>query len=205
LDIIFQDDDLLVLNKPSGLLSVPGRLVEHKDSLTNRVQEQFPEARVVHRLDMETSGIMLMALNHPAQKNINLQFEKRQVDKTYFARVHGVIPDDTGMIDAPLICDWPNRPRQIVDFENGKPSQTKWQVIQRGDNFTRVKLSPITGRSHQLRVHLQYIGYPILGDPLYATGAARHSVERLQLHATDITFTHPTSGQPITIESTVPF
>lgn len=192
LTVLHEDADLLVLNKPSGLLSVPGRALDHKDSLLLRAEQQFGEAHAVHRLDMETSGIMVVARNKPALSHLSKQFQARQTDKRYVARVWGEMEQDHGEVDLPLICDWPNRPRQMVDHEVGKPSQTKWQIIEREEGgVTRVALTPITGRSHQLRVHMQALGYPILGDPLYANEAAFKAAPRLQLHAEMLAFKHP--------------
>lgn len=205
LDILYIDEDFVVLNKPSGLLSVPGRSEENKDSLASRVQSEFPEATIVHRLDMDTSGIMAMARNKAAHVAISRQFEQKETEKAYTAVVFGSVEGDTGKVDLPMRCDWPNRPRQIVDFEQGKSAQTLWQVIGRTDETTRVLLTPITGRSHQLRVHMQALGYPIMGDPFYAEGDARDSVDRLLLHATELSFTHHLTGKKITIESEVPF
>lgn len=205
LDILYIDEDFVVLNKPSGLLSVPGRSEENKDSLASRVQLEFPEATIVHRLDMDTSGIMAMARNKAAHVAISRQFEQKETEKAYTAVLFGSVEGDTGKVDLPMRCDWPNRPRQIVDFEQGKSAQTLWQVIQRSEETTRVLLTPITGRSHQLRVHMQALGYPIMGDPFYAEGDARDKVDRLLLHATELSFTHHISGKKITIESDVPF
>ncbi len=200
LNVLHEDADLLVLNKPSGLLSVPGRALDHKDSLLLRVEQQFGEAHAVHRLDMETSGIMVVARNKATLSNLSKQFQARQTDKRYVARVWGYIAESEGEVDLPLICDWPNRPRQMVDHEVGKPSQTKWRVLEREEGgITRVSLTPITGRSHQLRVHLQAIGHPILGDPLYANEAALKAASRLQLHAEMLAFHHPQTEQVMTM------
>ncbi len=201
LDVVYVDDDILVLNKPSGLLSVPGRLPEHKDSLQSRAQEQFPSATTVHRLDMETSGLIIMALNKPAHANLSKQFEQRLVEKFYMARVYGSPTTDTGCIEKPLICDWPNRPKQMVDFENGKQAQTYWRVLKREKLTTLLELKPVTGRSHQLRVHLQSIGLPIVGDKLYSQGAALLSAERLQLHSKQIKFMHPADDSMLMFEA----
>lgn len=191
LDVVYQDDDLLVLNKPSGLLSVPGRLPTHKDSLQSRAQQQFATATTVHRLDMETSGLIMMALNKSAHVELSRQFEQRLVEKVYIARVYGRPTAESGCIDKPLICDWPNRPRQVVDAVNGKPAKTHWKVIKQEPETALLELRPITGRSHQLRVHLLSIGLPIVGDCLYATGQALNYSDRLQLHSQQIRFHHP--------------
>ena len=205
LDILYIDDDFVVLNKPNGLLSVPGRLDEHKDSLSSRVQLEFPEATIVHRLDMDTSGIMAMARNKSAHVAISRQFEAKETEKSYTAVLFGVVRDDEGEVDLPMRCDWPNRPLQIVDFEQGKKAQTLWKVVERLEESTRVLLTPITGRSHQLRVHMQALGYPIMGDPFYAEGDARNRVDRLLLHATELSFMHHITGEKITVKSNVPF
>jgi tRNA pseudouridine32 synthase/23S rRNA pseudouridine746 synthase len=201
------DQDLLVLNKPSGLLSVPGRGEEKQDSLVSRVLNEFPEALVVHRLDMETSGLIIIARNPETRRALGRAFEKREVDKTYVAVVIGKIEPANGLIDLPLICDWPNRPRQMVDHSNGKPSVTRYRTLDYlGNNHTsRIELKPETGRSHQLRVHLQSIGHPILGDALYADDRVLRQAPRLQLHATSLRFTHPTSKNLLQLESRPPF
>jgi tRNA pseudouridine32 synthase/23S rRNA pseudouridine746 synthase len=201
LTILYQDEDILVLDKPAELLTVPGKALEHRDSLQIRVQRVFPTATIVHRLDMATSGILIMALNKPAHVNLSRQFENRLTSKTYFARVFGHIERDSGKIDLPLICDWPNRPKQMVDHEHGKPSQTHWQVIQRDAKSTLVELTPITGRSHQLRVHMLALGHPILGDRLYAHQEAKVNNPRLCLHAQMHEFSHPVSGEKLRFES----
>lgn len=205
LDVVFQDDDVLILNKPSGLLSVPGRQVMHKDSLQSRAQKQFPSATTVHRLDMETSGLIVMALNKASHVHLGRQFENRQISKTYIARVFGHMPTETGSIEAPLICDWPNRPKQKVDFEHGKQALTHWQVLTHEDQTTLIQLQPITGRSHQLRVHLLHLGFPIVGDQLYAQGDALDFADRLQLHSQSIGFIHPKNNCPLSFSTKTPF
>jgi tRNA pseudouridine32 synthase/23S rRNA pseudouridine746 synthase len=204
LDILHHDHELLLVNKPSGLLSVPGRGEHLSDCLIARVQEAFPEALLVHRLDMDTSGVMVFGLTPHAQRHLGLQFEKRQVKKAYVARVWGLIAEKTGEVDLPLIVDWPNRPLQKVDPENGKPAQTEWRVMRQGNGETRVRLYPRTGRSHQLRVHMREIGHPILGDPFYATGAAR-DFPRLMLHAESLRLRHPDGGKGLTFSVKAPF
>lgn len=201
LTIVYQDEDILVLDKPAELLTVPGKAIEHRDSLQIRVQRVFPTATIVHRLDMATSGILIMALNKPAHVHLSRQFENRLTSKTYFARVFGSVDGESGEIDLPLICDWPNRPKQMVDHEHGKPSQTHWQVVQRDAKSTLVKLTPITGRSHQLRVHMLALGHPILGDRLYAHEEAKVNNPRLCLHAQMHEFSHPVSGVKLRFES----
>ncbi|MFT2089831.1 RluA family pseudouridine synthase [Paraglaciecola sp. 2405UD69-4] len=205
LDIVYQDDDIVLLNKPSGLLSVPGKAKEHFDSLQTRVQLVFPTATVVHRLDMATSGLMLMALNKHAHRHISKQFELRETSKTYHAVVFGIMNNDSGEVNLPLICDWPNRPKQMVDHERGKKALTKWRVIERYTDSTRVELSPITGRSHQLRVHMLSLDHPIIGDKLYAHSQALKMAPRLNLHATNLSFRHPNTEKVMTFATQVPF
>ncbi len=191
IEIVYQDDSILVANKPAGLLSVPGRLAEHHDSLWSRLQSTYPDIQVVHRLDMATSGLMLLALTKAAERHLKKQFQYRLTHKIYYARVWGHPEQDEGDINLPLICDWPNRPRQKVCFEQGKPSQTRYQVVEREKQTSVVRLLPVTGRSHQLRVHMMALGHPILGDEFYAHEEARQSSDRLQLHATELGFYHP--------------
>jgi len=210
LDIIFQDQDIIVLNKSSGLLSVPGRLPEHQDCLQNRVKRVLPTATIVHRLDMATSGIIIMALNKPAHVAISRQFEQRKTKKSYIARVFGKVIKVEGSVDLPLICDWPNRPKQMVDHENGKKSLTNYSVLSystlsSGDESTLVELRPVTGRSHQLRVHMLALGHPILGDRLYAHEKALAVSPRLQLHARNLSLTHPVTGELLCFVAPCPF
>lgn len=210
LDIIYQDDDIVVINKGSGILSVPGRLPEHQDCLQNRIQRVLPTATIVHRLDMATSGIMIMALNKPAHVVISRQFEQRKTQKSYLARVFGSVAQDEGSVDLPLICDWPNRPKQKVDHENGKQSLTHYRVLSRSDSTdehasTLLELTPITGRSHQLRVHMLALGHPILGDRLYAPEPALTMSSRLQLHALQLSLFHPSTEQAISFNAPCPF
>ncbi|MEF1311553.1 bifunctional tRNA pseudouridine(32) synthase/23S rRNA pseudouridine(746) synthase RluA [Vibrio mytili] len=198
IDIVFEDEDILAVNKPSGLLSVPGRLAEHYDSMWSRLKASYPDIQVVHRLDMSTSGLMLLAKNKTAERALKKQFQYRLTHKVYYARVWGHIEQQQGEIDLPLICDWPNRPRQKVCFQDGKPSQTVFQTVKRevhttGEETTIVRLLPITGRSHQLRVHMQALGYPIVGDEFYASAEALAFSSRLELHAAELSFYHPES------------
>lgn len=202
--ILHHDHELLFVDKPSGLLSVPGKGEHLADCLIARVQAIFPEALLVHRLDRDTSGVMVFALTPHAQRHLGLQFEKRQTKKTYLARVFGRVEDREGTVDLPLIVDWPNRPKQHVDFENGKPAVTDWKVLRYEENATRMRLFPQTGRSHQLRVHMLELGHPILGDPFYATGAALDA-PRLMLHAESLRLRHPDGGKGITIKAKCPF
>ncbi len=199
------DESLLIVNKPSGLLSVPGRLDEHKDSLETRLRDIYPETLLVHRLDVPTSGVMVFALTKAAQRHIGMQFEKRQTRKTYVARVWGHMAEDSGHIDLPLIVDWPNKPRQKVCHETGKPSQTDWVVLEREAETTRVRLHPKTGRTHQLRVHLMAIGHSILGDRFYADDDALMAADRLQLHAEELALRHPVGGAEMVFTAKVPF
>ncbi|NLS13578.1 bifunctional tRNA pseudouridine(32) synthase/23S rRNA pseudouridine(746) synthase RluA [Vibrio sp. SM6] len=192
-DIIFEDEHILATNKPSGLLSVPGRLPEHRDSMWSRLQETHPDIQVVHRLDMATSGLMVFAKNKHAERALKKQFQYRLTHKQYIARVWGHVEADQGEINLPLICDWPNRPKQKVCFEHGKPSKTLYEVVAREAHTTVVRLLPITGRSHQLRVHMQALGHSIVGDEFYAEGPAFENYDRLALHAAELTFYHPKS------------
>jgi len=205
IEIIHKDEDLLIVNKPSGLLSVPGRLEEHKDSLETRLRDIYPDTLLVHRLDVPTSGVMVFALTKAAQRHIGMQFEKRQTRKTYVARVWGHVAEDSGHIDLPLIVDWPNKPRQKVCHETGKSSQTDWVVLEREAEATRVRLHPATGRTHQLRVHMMAIGHSILGDRFYADDEALMAADRLQLHAEELMLRHPVGGAEMTFRSEVPF
>ena len=207
LQILYADDSLLVLNKPSGLLSVPGRGEDKQDCLSRRAQSLYPDALVVHRLDMATSGLMLMAHGAAMQRALSQLFERREVNKRYVALVDGrlasaLTADGWGLIDLPIAVDWPHRPQRIIDAA-GKPSQTRWRSIGFDDatNLTRVELEPITGRSHQLRVHLQALGHPILGDALYAPGAVQARSPRLLLHACALRLLHPATGAPLSFES----
>ncbi|MCX9154938.1 RluA family pseudouridine synthase [Niveibacterium sp. 24ML] len=204
--LLYADDALLALDKPAGLLSVPGRGEDKQDCLSARVQASYPDAQIVHRLDMATSGILLMARGAPMQRLLSIAFQTRALEKHYVAIVSGLMPDDAGSIDLPLAADWPQRPRQKVDLHLGKPSLTHWQVLARDpvQGRSTVRLTPVTGRSHQLRVHLQALGHPILGDALYASGAdAAHP--RLMLHACTLRLAHPLTGAPLEINCPAPF
>jgi len=210
LQILYQDDDLLALSKPSGLLSVPAKNKDHQDCLQTRAEAEFPEARLIHRLDLDTSGVFLMALNKPAQAHINLQFEKRKTQKYYIAHVWGHVNEDSGQVDLPICVDWDNRPRQMISHEHGRASQTEWQVIEReyledGTAFSRMKLKPLTGRSHQLRLHMKEIGHPILGDVFYAPLDLQEKASRLLLHAESLTIQHPGNREMITFTDPAPF
>lgn len=208
MEFLFTDDTLLVLDKPSGLLSVPGRGPDKADCLAARAQVLYPDARVVHRLDMDTSGLMVMARGAAMQRALSHAFAARAVTKRYVAVVAGRLEAPEagwGTIDLPLIGDWPNRPRQMVDLVRGKPSVTHWRVLGHEGETTRVELEPVTGRSHQLRVHLAALGHPVLGDPLYASPAQRDLAGRLLLHACSLGFGHPERGVALTFESPAPF
>lgn len=204
LAVLHEDHEIVVVDKPAGLLSVPGKGEHLSDCLLNRVQEAFPTALLVHRLDRDTSGVMIFGLSPHAQRNLSMQFEKRSVKKTYIARVWGRLEPKTGRVEFPLIVDWPNRPRQKVCHETGKPAITDWRVMRQAEFETRVKLMPKTGRSHQLRVHMLAIGHPILGDPLYAEGAAA-TYPRLMLHSQELRLSHPESGRGLSFKANAPF
>jgi tRNA pseudouridine32 synthase/23S rRNA pseudouridine746 synthase len=199
------DDEILVVDKPTLLLSVPGRGPEKQDCLVSRLAAKYGEVLAVHRLDWETSGLMVLARNKEAHRTLSRQFQEREVAKQYLAVVLGHVYGQCGEVDLPLICDWPNRPRQKVDREQGKPSLTHWELLELGDKRSRLLLSPVTGRSHQLRVHMLSMGHPILGDPLYAEGEALTMAERLLLHATSLGFRHPLTGEMLGFESPPPF
>ena len=204
LEILHQDKDIIVINKPSGILSVPGRDPIHYDSIWSRIKAEHPNSQVVHRLDMATSGVMVYALRKSAESELKRQFRDRETHKVYYARVAGHVKQDTS-VNLPLICDWPNRPKQKVDHQIGKPSLTHVEVVSYGKRSTLVKLTPITGRSHQLRVHMMALGHPILGDGFYADPLAKSLADRLLLHAASLSFTHPYSAEPLTFDAEVPF
>ena len=204
IEVLHEDYEIAVVVKPEGLLSVPGRGEHLADCLLTRVQEAFPTALLVHRLDRDTSGVMVFAMTPHAQRDLSMQFETRRVKKTYVARVAGELQPKTGTVDAPLIVDWENRPRQMVCHETGKHAQTDWRVLRHAEGETRVRLKPHTGRSHQLRVHMLSLGHPILGDPLYATGAALDH-PRMMLHSEELRLSHPESGRGMNFRSKAPF
>jgi len=205
LNIIHRDTDILVVSKPSDILSVRGKDEDHADCLEARVLREYPMATVVHRLDRGTSGIFIMALNGRAHRHLGLQFERRQTRKTYIAEVFGIVEEDEGMIDLPLRTDWYNRPKQMVDTYFGREAVTRWKVLARGDGTTRLELNPKTGRSHQLRVHCQELGYPILGDSFYAPDRAIAMADRLMLHAQELEVRHPASGEALRFIDPCPF
>jgi len=204
LELIHEDHELLVVNKPAGLLSVPGKGDHLKDCLITRLQAAFPEALLVHRLDMDTSGVIVFARTPAAQRHLGLQFEKRMMKKSYLALVWGQVDGKEGVIDLPLIVDWPNRPLQKVCHETGRAAVTEWKVLRHDETSTRMRLFPQTGRSHQLRVHMRELGHPILGDPFYATGPARN-FPRLMLHAETLRLRHPDGGRGMTFRAKNPF
>jgi tRNA pseudouridine32 synthase / 23S rRNA pseudouridine746 synthase len=199
--LLHEDEALLVVDKPAGLLAVPGKGEAGQQNLFARLGERFADALIVHRLDMATSGLMLFARGADMQRALSITFEQHQVHKRYVALVEGEPDRDTGEIDLPLSADWPNRPRQQVDLAHGRPSLTRWRVLERSASQTRLELEPVTGRSHQLRVHLMHLGHPIAGDTLYGGAPA----PRLMLHAAYLAFAHPRSGAPCAFESPVPF
>jgi tRNA pseudouridine32 synthase/23S rRNA pseudouridine746 synthase len=210
LPLIFADDALLVLDKPAGLLSVPGRGPDKHDSLSSRVQSQFPDALVVHRLDMATSGLMVMARGPDHQRTLNEAFAARAVSKTYIAVVDGLLaaPDTAWQeISLAIMVDWPNRPLRVIDDQQGKPSVTRWRVLEQDEvaRTTRMALEPVTGRSHQLRVHMKAIGHAILGDALYAPTQIASRSPRLLLHANQLELTHPVTAERLAFCSPVPF
>lgn len=205
LEIRHCDEDIVVVSKPTLLLSVPGRGKDKQDCVVSRLERDFPGIREVHRLDWETSGLLLLARHKAAHRELSRQFQEREVDKSYTAMVAGVPKEERGEIDLPLRCDWPNRPRQMVDPALGKPSLTRWERLSVGEDRCRLRLIPVTGRSHQLRVHLMAIGHPILGDRLYGGDKALAMAERLLLHATTLAFTHPASGEALCFSDEPPF
>lgn len=203
--ILHEDHEIVVVDKPAGLLSVPGRGDHLADCLLTRLQVAFPTALLVHRLDRDTSGILVFGLTPHAQRNLSMQFEKRTTKKTYVARVEGRIDAKSGSVDLPLIVDWEHRPRQKVCHETGKPSVTDWRLLKSTDAESRVRLSPKSGRTHQLRVHMQALGHPILGDPLYAQGPAREDFDRMMLHSEELRINHPDSGRGMSFRAKAPF
>ncbi len=214
LDMVFADDHLLVLNKPSGLLSVPGRGEDKQDCLIVRAQSQWPDALTVHRLDMATSGLVVIARGPQVQRTLSQAFALREVQKTYEAVVNGILrSEDSSRTDAwhdiqmPLLIDWPNRPKSKIDWDHGKPSHTQWRIKSGPpcESATRVEMKPLTGRTHQLRLHMMAIGHAILGDSLYATPEILAKSPRLLLHARELQFRHPVTAEWMAFESTVPF
>lgn len=205
LTVLYEDDHLLVVDKPSGLLTVPGKAPHLADCLAARAAEHVSGARIVHRLDMDTSGLVILAKTARAQGHLGKQFERRHVKKTYVARVYGMPDRTSGAIDLPLRCDWENRPRQMVDHSQGKRALTRWRLMEREFGAARLALRPVTGRSHQLRVHLNAIGHPILGDPFYGHEASQNGAERLHLHAARLKLFHLETGAICHFTSRAPF
>ena len=204
IEILHEDADMLAVVKPAGLLSVPGRGEELADCLISRLAVTFPNILLVHRLDRDTSGVMVFGLTPHAQRSLSMEFETRRAKKTYIARVWGKLEPREDTVDLPLTVDWPNRPRQMVCHENGRPAVTDWRVVSYGENETRVRLMPRTGRSHQLRVHMLSKGHVILGDPIYAEGKAS-AFPRLMLHSEELRINHPENGRGMRFRSAAPF
>lgn len=206
LTIVYEDDDLVVIEKPAGLLSVPGRLPEHQDSAYLRVLEKYPQAKITHRLDMATSGILMFAKHRDAEVAVSKMFQARTVKKNYIALIQGKLEGE-GCVEVPLITDWENRPRQMVHFELGKAAKTVYQALDysQAEDISRVLLTPVTGRSHQLRVHMQYIGHPITGDKLYHPEPYQSPLKRMALHASYLAFKQPLTGANVEIKGHVPF
>jgi len=204
LSLLHRDAHLLVFNKPSGLLSVPGRHPALSDSLLTRVQKDYPQALIVHRLDKDTSGVVVLSLNRRAHAFVAAQFEGRTTRKSYVAEVWGRLEQAEGLVDLPLAIDPDNKPRHRVDTDHGKPAQTRWQVMGYGEKRTRLRLYPLTGRTHQLRVHMKALGHVIIGDAFYADGDALLAANRLLLHAEELSFRHP-DGSDVTFTAPTPF
>lgn len=198
--ILYEDEHLLLVRKPDLLLSVPGRHPLNKDCLITRLQKDYPSASMVHRLDLDTSGIMVIPLSKAVHSHISRQFQERRVDKTYTAVLWGEVANDTGEIDLPIACDWANRPRQKICHDKGKAALTRYRVVERQGDRTRVILTPVTGRSHQLRIHSRELGHPILGCDMYAHPEALAMAPRLLLHATTLAFEHPITGERLSGE-----
>lgn len=206
LDILYEDEYCIAINKPSGLLSVPGRGEDKQDCMYSRLLQSHPSALVVHRLDMATSGILLFALDKSFQRSMSKLFEERQVSKTYIAKVYGRVHSKNGTINQPLIADWKNRPKQKIDYEYGKPSITHFERLKIcEDGNSIVKLKPVTGRSHQLRVHMSSLGHPVLGDIFYCTLDSYKASKRLLLHSERLKFKHPVTGNTVCIQCPADF
>ncbi len=202
IDLVYQDSHFIIVNKPAGLLCVPG--LSDPDNLHDRVLIYFPNARVVHRLDMATSGLVIFALNYESQRQLGKLFEHRKIKKEYIANINGVLDYQYGEVHSPMICDWENRPKQKLDWINGKPASTSFSLLSldKRNNASRVQLKPVTGRTHQLRLHMLQIGHPIVGDKLYCsnTGYCAKDSERMQLHASLLEFTHPLENKTLKIQ-----
>jgi tRNA pseudouridine32 synthase/23S rRNA pseudouridine746 synthase len=204
-NILLSDDDIIIVDKAPGLLSVPGRGADKLDSVSHRLSLQFEEVHIVHRLDMATSGIMVFARSKDALRNLQQQFQNRKTEKSYQAIVAGRLTPTQGAINLPMRCDWPNRPKQMVCYEFGKKSLTRWRVMDYINGNTRLELLPFTGRSHQLRIHCEALGHPILGDNLYGTPYSQNATKELCLHAQCLSFTHPKTNEWLTFTSAAPF
>jgi len=198
--IIYTDDHLIVANKPSGLLSVPGRGVDKQECLLSHLLIDFPDAKIVHRLDMDTSGLMVIARSAEVHRHLSRQFQERQTHKTYHAVCSGRLNTQSGYINLPMRCDWERRPLQMIDFKQGKGAQTFWKVLHQGPESFLIELTPITGRSHQLRLHMKSLGHPILGDNLYADPHSLKLSKRLLLHAKTLSFTHPITEELLSFD-----
>ncbi|MHC4268785.1 MAG: RluA family pseudouridine synthase [Planctomycetota bacterium] len=201
IEYVYSDEHFIIVEKPANMLSVPGRTPDKQDCLIQRVQKRFPETRIVHRLDFSTSGLMVLAQTPESHRKLSRQFENREIEKTYVAEVYGQPEEISGEVNLPLRCDWERRPLQIVDYELGKKAQTFWRIIERYEKSCLVELIPVTGRTHQLRVHMQTMDHPILGDELYAHKAAYSMADRLRLHAKELIITHPTENSRLTFSS----
>lgn len=193
--ILHEDEHLLLVRKPDLLLSIPGRHPLNKDCLITRLQRDYPTASIVHRLDLDTSGIMVIPLDKPTHAHISRQFQERKVEKSYHAVVYGVVANEAGEVELPIRCDWERRPLQMIDHEKGKYALTRYEVLERVEDRTRLLLKPVTGRSHQLRIHMRELGHPILGCDMYAHEEALGMADRLLLHATTLAFEHPATGE----------
>ena len=206
IEYIYNDEQIIIVDKPANILSVPGRTPEKQDCLIHRVQKRFPKARIVHRLDFSTSGLMVIAQNPESHRELSRQFQNRETEKTYVAKVYGCPDEPSGEVNLPLRCDLERRPLQIIDYQQGKTAQTFWQILERYEDSCRMELTPVTGRTHQLRVHMQALGHPILGDELYAHETAFAMADRLYLHAQELIITHPTDNNRLTfLSAIVPF
>lgn len=206
MNLIYRDDSLLIVNKPAGLLAVPGRGADKQDCLSARIQQKFPDALVVHRLDMSTSGLMVFARGAEMQRRLSQLFRERMIEKRYVAVVEGRLEPASGVVDLPIAADWPNRPLRKIDVASGKPALTRFRVLSHdtATGTSRVELEPVTGRTHQLRLHMAAIGHPVLGDALYGR-VDSIKAERMMLHARVLGFVHPLSGEPLHLVSEPPF
>jgi len=208
LEIIYQDEHLIAVNKPSGMLSVPGRGEHKRDCVVARLQQHVPEIRVVHRLDCHTSGVMLLAIGPDMQRQLSRLFHDREVEKCYVALVHGMVEQSSGTVDIPMRGDPDDRPRQVIDYLKGKHAQTQWRLLEfenhAGERLSRLMLRPVTGRTHQLRVHCMALGHPIVGDRLY-NKPAHHSAQRMMLHAEQLEFIHPVTSEGMCLVSECEF